>query len=209
VTTGIKSGENFNRYKYASANPYTLIDPDGRYDKEGYYSQAAVESRNQEGRDVAKLLAIPFVSTVAYVYDKQYGEAAVSALGTAAPLAKGAGATVESAKAIEAGAKLEELAKKGLDAGAKLVEKASTAAQKAKAEVYTNPLFISAVANADKISDAVDAVAPNGPPPPSYVGLTVGSAAAALDFGMQAFESLFGGAESSKDENSHAKNTGN
>ncbi len=32
VSADANSGENFNRYKYASNNPYRFMDPDGRYD---------------------------------------------------------------------------------------------------------------------------------------------------------------------------------
>lgn len=47
ITANADTGENFNRYKYASGNPYTFTDPDGRQDgRAAHGAGVAIALRN-------------------------------------------------------------------------------------------------------------------------------------------------------------------
>jgi hypothetical protein len=74
VVTDIHAGESFNRYRYASNNPYRYIDPDGRMDeatcaKMGklFCTQGKASSENKSSDDSSSVFANSAISLLPFV----------------------------------------------------------------------------------------------------------------------------------------------
>ena len=124
VLTDANSGKSFNRYVYASNNPYKYIDPDGRDDKDAF---APVPSAAEQFRPHGEMMGKAIL---------EIGKAYVTVMSVLVPELGGAravGTTMATAKVASVAVKSAEQAK-NIE---RFVKKLPT---NAKDSVSTNPL---------------------------------------------------------------------